>query len=140
MFTCSRYLVSLIAGSMLLTGCAEVRKLTYPPQFVYVDKERLQGSMHRMAAAMGRLDTLVAADSLGASAQTEILAQLDVIDEAAHELSGGKALTNHLLLDEHMAQFNADVAKARLMARSSPPNYYYAGRLSGSCSACHQFR
>ncbi len=139
MFTIKSRLLLIISVSLVLTSCAEIRKLTYPPEFTYIEKGKLQGTMDRMAAAMGQLDTLVAADPAGDSTQNEILAQLDIIDAAAWELSGGK-ITNHLLLDEHMEQFSSDVAKARLMAKTSPPNYYYAGRLSGSCSGCHRFR
>lgn len=139
MFTSKNKLVLFICGLLVVAGCAEIRKLTYPPEFTYIEKGELQSSMHRMAAAMGRLDTLVGADPAGDWTQKEILAQLNVIEEVALELSGGKT-TNHLLLDKHMGQFSSDVAKARLMARTSPPNYYYAGRLSGSCSGCHRFR
>ena len=132
-------LLSVICGLLLMAGCTEIRKLTYPPEFTYIEKSELQGSMHRMAAAMAQLDTLVAAGPVNDSTQKKILAQLDLIDKIVWELSGGKS-TNHLLLDEHMEQFSADVTKARLMASTSTPNYYYAGHLSGSCSGCHRFR
>ncbi|MGB7301541.1 MAG: hypothetical protein WA888_04025 [Burkholderiaceae bacterium] len=139
MFTRKTKLLLIIGGLLIVAGCADIRKLTYPPEFTYIEKSQLQSSMHQMATAMGRLDALICADPLKDSTQEEILAQLDLIDKVAWELSGGKS-TNHLLFDEHMEQFGADVAKARLMAKSSPPNYYYAGRLSGSCSGCHRFR
>ncbi len=130
----------LIIGALLaVAACADIRKLTYPPEFVYIEKTELQGSMHQLAAAMTQLDSLLATESSGDSTQKAVLAQLDRIDQVAWKLSGGQA-TNHLLIDEHMKQFSADVARARLLAASSPPNYYDAGRLSGSCSGCHRFR
>ncbi|MGH1358664.1 MAG: hypothetical protein ACRBC3_07860 [Burkholderiaceae bacterium] len=133
----SRWL--MISALLAVAACADIRKLTYPPEYVYIEKTELQSSMHQMAAAMSRLDSLVATESTGDSTQKDVLAQLNVIDQVAWKLSGGKS-TNHLLLDGHMKQFSADVAKARLLASSSPPNYYYAGRLSGNCSGCHRFR
>lgn len=128
-------LFAIVLSLALAGGCAEIRKATYPPGFAYIEKRELQGSMGLMAAAMGQLDALIAAGS----PQEKILDQLGVIEGVASKLSAGGA-TNHLLLDEHMEDFRADLSKARLMASLSSPNYYYAGRLSGSCSGCHRFR
>ncbi len=127
--------VAIIFTLLVAAGCAEIRKVTYPPEFTYIEKQDLQGAMGRMAASLAQLDSLIASGS----PQGSILEQLNAIDRVASDLSRGQA-TNHLLLDEHMEQFRADVAKAKLMASMSSPNYYYAGRLSGSCSGCHQFR
>lgn len=132
-------LLIIVGVAILFAGCAEIRKITYPPEITYIEQSKLEGVMHRMAAAMYRLDILIASET-GEPEQQDILAQLDAIDRYTGELSGGKTVTNHLVLDEHMDKFSADVAKARLMAKASPPNYYYAGRLSGSCSGCHRFR
>ena len=131
----------LVVGSLLMIGgCAEIRKLTYPREITYIGQSELESAMQRMAVAMQRLDTLVGSGSIDDTGHRQVLGQLDAIDQIASELSGGTTPTNHLVLDEHIEEFIADVAKARLMAQASPPNYYYAGRLSGSCSGCHQFR
>jgi hypothetical protein len=48
--------------------------------------------------------------------------------------------TSHLLIDEHIDDFKSDVRLALREASSDPPNYYALGRLSGSCTGCHQYR
>ncbi len=126
--------------AVLFSACADIRKLTYPPEITYIDRNELRSAMYRMASALQQLDALIVEETSVEPPHQKIMHQLGTIEHAANDLASGNTVTNHKAIDEHMDQFLADVAKARLMANASPPNYYYAGRLSGSCGACHQFR
>lgn len=142
-----------LASALVLGACVQVRLLTYPAEFVWLGEKDVQGVMHRMAERMIRLDTLVAApadaEPLAAERRRRAVdAELRGIEELAATLAVGAVgigeqglpRTNHLLIDEHIDDFLGDVARARRFVAEEPPNYYAAGRLGGSCSACHRWR
>lgn len=143
----------LLFFTLLLTGCAKIRLLTYPSEFTYLDADTTKGVMHEMAISLSALDELVqqAADTPDSDRyQPLILAQLQNIETLATSVSpnaGGKTLegddrpvTNHLLIDEHIDDFIGQIMKAKLQTQAEPPNYYGAGQLTGSCNACHRMR
>ncbi len=143
----------LLSLTLLLNGCAKIRLLTYPPEFTYLDSNITKGVMHEMAISLSTLDQLVhqAADNAdGGHYQPLILAQLQNIETLATSVSShstGKTLagddrpmTNHLLIDEHIDDFIAQIMRAKLQTEAEPPNYYAAGQLTGSCNACHRMR
>lgn len=125
-----------------LSGCAisSIRQLTYPDNIVYIDKNQLHTVMHRMAAEIRLLDVLLADQPIEPDRHSQVVGNLERLDQIIAELSVEGVTTNHTVIDEHLGEFRADVARARLMVSANPPNYYWAGRLTGSCSACHQFR
>ncbi len=83
-------LLTIIVVFIVIGGCAEIRKVTYPPAFSYIEKSELQGSMRRMATAMSQLDALIGTDAAATSSRENILEQLNVIDMVASGLSDGK--------------------------------------------------
>lgn len=127
--------------SSLLTGCAEIRKLTYPANFTYIEKKDLDSSMHKMSVSLARLDTLVSAASPASQeSQKDIIQELNELKGIASAIRGKGEVTNHLVIDDHIEDFISDIVNAKLFAGDTPPNYYYAGKLAGSCIGCHQFR
>ena len=143
-------IVLLAALLLTLSACAEVRRVTYPDDFIYLEKSEVSQLMFSL------LDIMITLDELEETAHPEkqkkraILAELEKIEaltirfNTAVSREGNNALgnlrTNHLLLSEHIAEFNADVSAAKLQLAATPPNYYVVGRLTGGCNSCHRNR
>lgn len=145
--------VTLLATALLLSGCTQIRMLTYPPDFSYLDSASVKGTMHEMAISLQHLDDLVVRTSRepdDPGYRDSILAELQTLETLATSIStrSGNAmvdreretLTNHLLIDEHIDEFIGQIMHARLLAEADPPNYYGVGQLSGNCNACHRQR
>ena len=134
------FLLALLTA-VVLAGCAEIRKATYPPDFVYLDRKQVRGQMALMSLYMREIDEIVADNlTINSEQQANIVKLLNRIDASATRLGAGNVTTSHLLIDEHIDDFRADLRLALRDASSDPPNYYTVGRLSGSCTACHQLR
>ncbi len=139
-----RYLAGVVlVCSLVAGGCASLRLGTYPRDFVYLTEGELSGAMHELAAHMGALSNLL--DDLAAGADAESVAdvmvtEVDSMRKVTDRLGVGSPGTNHLLLDAHLSEFVDDLEDARRTLNATPPRFYQAGRLVGSCSACHRFR
>ena len=133
-------LLGLLLGGLVF-GCAQFRKATYPEDFVYLERKQVKSQMALLGQYMRQIDEILLDDSFVSSEQQErVLALLTNIDESTVALGAGSVKTNHLLIDEHIDQFRADVQIAIRDARADPPNYFGLGRLSGSCVGCHKYR
>lgn len=132
-------LAIVIAASIV--GCAQIRKLTYPKDFTYLEKREVDTLMQSMGDSIVRLDQLVAeAETSDATQQQKIIGELDVLESIAARLSGGHTQTNRPVISDHIGEFIGDIGEAKMFASASPPNYSNAGKLTGRCLACHQFR
>lgn len=135
------WLVSMLLGSSLITGCAQIRKLTYPKNFVYLEQKQITSQMAMLSLYMRQLDKILLDDTvISSDQQAQIVRVLSLIDASADALGAGSVETNHLVIDDHIDQFKSDVNLALSNARADPPNYFALGKLSGSCAACHQYR
>ncbi len=136
-----RFLILTIFCTVFVASCAQIRKVTYPDEFVYLESGDIQTRMHQMAGHLAEIEFLLStADaSSDKTLHNSIVAQLDTMTRLARELGAESIGTNHLLLDAHMDRFLADVLLAREGAVLDPPNYYQVGKLTGSCGACHEF-
>ena len=129
----------LCAGS--IAGCAQIRKATYPGDFVYLEQKQITSEMALMSLYLREIDQILLDDSTVSSEQQErIIAILNKIDASANKLGAGNIRTNHLVLDDHIDQFKSEVNLALRDASADPPNYFALGRLSGACLACHKYR
>ena len=130
----------LLALLLLVNACSDLRKLTYPDNISYIDKTELHGVMQRMSEVLAELDQVVVGAPGSEQTRQQVLAQLQKLDLICAELERGNTVTNHSVIDENIEQFRNDIAHASRMVSAKPSNYYYAGKLSGSCTACHEYR
>lgn len=132
-------LVALLCTSVVF-GCAQIRKATYPGDYVYLERKQIRSKMALLSFYMQELDQILLDDSsVSSDQQQRILNLLNKIQDATAELGGG-VTTNHRVIDDHIDQFKTDVGNAFRNASANPPNYYALGRLSGSCVGCHKYR
>ena len=133
-------LISLLSAGLLI-GCAQIRKATYPSDFVYLEQNQIRSEMALLSLYMRQIDEILLDDSTVSSEQQEkIIKILSKVDDSVDTLGAGNVRTNHLVLDDHIDQFKSDVTVALRDASSDPPNYFALGRLSGGCVACHMHR
>lgn len=130
----------MILGT-LLAACAQLRKVTYPPDFVYLERKQVVSRMASMSLYLRRIDEILGDNTTTSSEQqAEIIVMLNRIDDIIDELGAGNIETNHLLVDEYIDAFKVDLNMAIRNASADPPNYFALGRLAGSCTACHRAR
>ncbi len=121
-----------------LFGCVQVGMRTYPPNMVYLDDSKIKGTMQKLNTSMWTINDIFDSNEHISGYQRErIISLLQQIEQEAIELGAGTQKTNHLFIDENIDQFKYNVEAARKAVAAEPPNYYLAGRLSGSCIACH---
>ena len=133
-------LLGLLCAAIVL-GCAQIRKVTYPQDFVYLERSQVKSEMALMSLYLRQIDELLLDNStISSEQQSRILNILSKIDASADKLGAGSIETSHLLIDDHIDQFKTAVNLAMNNARANPPSYFALGKLSGSCVACHQYR
>ena len=130
-----------VAAAAILSGCAEVGWHTYPPSMVRLEPKQITGAMTRYSLNLWRIDEIIStSETILPYQREEIIKLLRDMEAQADRLGAGATVTNHLVIDNHIDEFKADLARARREVEKDPPNYYRAGRLYGSCQACHVMR
>jgi len=135
-------LVLALLCSGLLFSCAQIRKATYPDDYVYLEQKQVTSKMALLSFYLRKIDEILLEDSTINSEQQERIASIlvsmnDIVDTLD---TTGNAQTSHLVIDDHLDQFRSDLNLALYNVRAEPPNYFALGKLSGSCAACHQYR
>lgn len=127
----------------LLAGCADtdVKMHTYPADMVYIEDSEVEDAMLRLSQYIWSInDIFDSQEHIAGYNRERIVELLKNMEREAEDLGAGARQTNHLLIDRNIEEFRADVERARQAVETDPPNYYLAGRLSGSCLACHMKR
>lgn len=133
--------VLAIVVALTIDGCAQIRELTYPEGFTYLEEKEVDALMRRMSQHITRLDQLVAeASSSDASQQQKIIDELNTLEDIAIRLSGGHTQTNQFVISDHIEKFISDIGTAKMFANANPPNYYKIGNVTSGCSSCHKYR
>ena len=132
-------LIALLCAGVVF-GCAHIRKVTYPNDYVYLERKELRSKMALISFYLRQLDEVMLEDStVSVDQQQRIVNILNQIKDLTTELGGG-VTTNHLVIDEHIDEFKGDLSLAIRNARANPPNYFALGRIAGSCVGCHKYR
>jgi hypothetical protein len=127
--------------SGLLFSCAQIRKVTYPDDYVYLEQKTITSKMALLSFYMRKIDeTLLESYIISSEQQARIENILVSMSETVDSLGTGNVQTSHLVIDDHIDQFQSAVNLALNNVRADPPNYFALGQLSGSCAACHQYR
>jgi len=134
--------VAITLGVSCLRAPEPIRKLTYPPDFSYIPPERIHSTMWILAAEVHRLDELLRArsgspDGANVGVQREIQSSLRRMSAAIEQIDHPGRATQHPALNQNLTRFAARIASAQRGADRTPPNYFQASALSGSCFLCH---
>jgi len=134
------FVITLLCTGLLFS-CAQIRKVTYPEDYVYLEQKQITSEMVLLSFYMRKIDEILLDDStISSEQQVQIEDILVSMSASLDSLGTGNVQTSHLVIDDHIDQFQADVNRALYNVRADPPNYYALGQLSGSCAACHQYR
>lgn len=133
---------TLLMLTLALVSCSDlagtVRKVTYPPGFTYVSRDELDSRMHELAYELQQLDLALAPERDALSEQQQqVVGILRKMERIAGGIQAGEAGSNHPFLQNDMTSFLTILGQARASASMTPPQYFGAGRVSGSCTNCH---
>lgn len=133
-------LVVVVAVSII--ACAQIRELTYPEGFTYLEKKEVNALMQSMGESIGKLNQLIAeaSPSDASQQQQKIIAELNKIEGMATRLSGGHTQTNQFVIGDHIEGFISDIGTAKRFASLNPPKYDKVAYVTSGCASCHQFR
>jgi len=135
-----RYAGGLIVAVAL--GCAEpaaerVRTVTYPRDFHYITQQEIRTAMGELAHEIVMLEQQLSPRSEGDGVdQVGVVQILSRMDRVAASLKR-REHSNHPRIDAYAPRLRRDIERALVGARSDPPSYVAAGRVSGACSYCH---
>ncbi len=132
-----RAITVIIMLSVLVTACDTIRKATYPPDFVYLERSEVVGAMQTMSIHIYAIDEILAnPETISAQQREQLIFRLRQIQKTVIPLTEGMR-TNHTLLDGNIDGLLRDVIDARQKIENEPPDYYLVGRLVGTCLGCH---
>jgi len=140
---------ALVVGALLLlplafvTGCetpvGPVRVTTMPPDLGYLPPEQIRTAMWVLAAEIGELERALerqnARDPI--AYQADIRARLARMRTAAETLDRPGRSSQHPVLNQNLDRFTARIRRAERSAERTPPDYFPASTLAGTCYLCH---
>lgn len=132
-------LAVVVLGAACQTDRSSLHDVVYPPDFSYLPEDRLKGSMWILAGEIQHLDELLRtpADTNDARLQKQVQSSLLRIAAAVEQIDTPGRATQHPALNRNLSSFARRVSQAQRGAERTPPNYFQASALSGSCFLCH---
>lgn len=131
-------MASLFLAGWLIACGTHVRKFTYGPDFKYLTTNDISSAMFSMANTVRQLDAVLAdATMKDKEKQNAVERLLKEMEERARAIETTAKATNHPIFGSHLDKFMFDLSRAQNAAMSTPANYYWAGRITGSCTGCH---
>ncbi len=130
----------LIAGIGL--GCRSgpletVRAATYPADFHYITKQEIRTTMGGLASEVYALDQIMLRESgVQQDDQARVIEILSRMRNLAKQLKRQEQ-SNHPRIQAHAPRLQRDIDRALANARRAPPNYYYTGLVTSTCTYCH---
>lgn len=134
--------IVVIAGgiAVLAAGCADIRKVTYPAEFKYIEQSEVRSTMSELGKRIWEMDEILSDPEKAVAQRSRVIDLLAEMQSFADTLDPHGKPTNHLLIDQHMPNFIESVELARLAVEMDPPSFYRAGQVSGNCMSCHKHR
>jgi len=127
-----------------LSSCSEfsrwLRQYTYPPDFRYIEGDRLRSTMWQLARQVHELDEHIRAPAEPQHHRMDILEHLAGMETAVRNLNAVGWPSNHPLIDMNLPKFARDIELARQAVERDPPNYALTYALTGACVYCHVSR
>jgi len=136
-------LINLLLAVLLVSGivgCSQIRELTYPDDFIYLENKQIKNLMREMSDSVERLSQLVSNSSDSEIDSQQVIASLSELESISSRIIGGHTETNQLFISDHIEQFVSDIGTAKMFVKSTPPNYSKAKDISNSCQECHKLR
>jgi hypothetical protein len=133
-----RVWVAVAALALSVAGCGGftrwMRGHTYPADFRYVTRAEIRSAMWELANHAAALDRALRAGGAPDEAmRAEILRALDGLEEATRAL-GREGQRSNPLIDANLDAFR------RGDAERTPPNYFFAGAVTGACMPAGTWR
>jgi hypothetical protein len=132
----------LLALALFGTGCADnslekIREVTYPPDFHYITSSEIHTTMGALASQVSLLEAIMwQADGPQFEDRAQVVEILSEMRTLALQLKK-RGHSNHARIHDEAPHLKRDIERALRSAKMDPPNYYYAGLVSGACSYCH---
>lgn len=132
-------IVHLITVFILFSAGCTVVTTEEQVNFHLLSEHQLRSEMQRMANHIVILTEMsMAEDNPASASRSEILLQLNQIQQIARGLRGEAEVTNYSVINRYMGSFLYDIEVAKQFARRDPPNFVPSNRLVKSCLSCHQ--
>jgi hypothetical protein len=91
-----------------------------------------------LASEVRRLDRTLRQPAGDPAEQQRLVGEILMrMDGAVDDIATPGRVTQHPLLNRNLPRFREQIQRARADAARTPPNYFSATTLVGSCSACH---
>jgi hypothetical protein len=137
-----RFFVYVMAAALIAgVGCSSTlettRRHTYAPTFNYITDQQLESAMWQLAEGIRHLDETLGTPPVLPQQQLDVLQTIEGMEQAASRLGPEGLSSNHPRITHNLGRFREQLAIARRAVSVDPPSYYLAGRLSGTCLACH---
>jgi hypothetical protein len=114
-----------------------VRAGTNPRDFHYITQEEIHTTMGGLAVQVHALDQIMWREGgPRVEDQAQVVDILSRMRPLAVQLKR-RRFSNHPRIQDYAPQLRRDIERALESARKEPPNYYYAGLVSGACNYCH---
>jgi hypothetical protein len=147
----SAILIVVVVSGSLVTCAQKIRSLTYGPDLAYFDNKDLTSVMAQLAVSAKHLEKILSEDITVGSAnsleatqklsalqrQAKVVAELKKMHEIATSFSKNPQATKHPIYGESLDHFLSDLSRAQRAVDQDPPNYFWAGTITGSCATCH---
>ncbi len=130
-----------VVSALAVTSCAppEMRRLLYPPDFIYVERREINTMMWRFANEVALLNrALNPVDGVSIDLATAARA-LHALDDAAMRLPIATS-TNHPMLSDRADKFRRDIRLALSSVEAEVPDVGLARSVTGACLYCHGSR
>ena len=131
-------LAALVGGGACSRTVETLRVATYGPDLRYIEPARLSDTMNEMTRAVVDLQRRLRGGAPGSPEDKEAVRRLaDVLEALGRKLDTGGRPTNHPVLDRNLPYFRSLIGEASRGIRATPPNYFFAASIVGSCLLCH---